>query len=78
MIVLCGRPGEGLHKYRFAGVAIVDVIITVVSSILISLIFKKNFFVTLAIHFALGICVHAALKIDTAVHKNIKRLFFDS
>jgi uncharacterized membrane protein len=74
MIVLCGKPGEGLHRFRVAGVAIVDVIITVVAAAAVALVFKKNFLVSLGALFLIGIGVHALLGIDTAVNRRLKCL----
>jgi hypothetical protein len=38
-----GKPGKGIHSYRLFGVAIVDVIFTVLAAMLIAYFSKYNF-----------------------------------
>ncbi len=76
MIIMCGKPGEGIHRFRLWGVAVVDVALTVLASAIIAFAFKKNFFATTLLMFAIGVCVHAALGIDTALNVKLKSVFY--
>ena len=38
---ILGKPKEGLHKYRFFGVAVVDVILTIIVALIISYFFIR-------------------------------------
>lgn len=75
MIIICGEPNKGIHKFRFAGFAVVDVILTVaLAAILNALFFKRKFLVTLAALTIMGMISHAALGIDTALNKKLRNL----
>jgi hypothetical protein len=64
-----GIPGEGLHKYRIFNIAIVDVSLTIIISLLFSYIFNINFILTLIIFFLLGIILHRIFCVKTTVDK---------
>ena len=66
---ILGKPKEGLHKYRLFGVAIVDVILTIIVALLISYFFKVSFWITLIILFLLGIILHRIFGVRTTVDK---------
>jgi len=66
---LIGKPGTGVHSIRFMGVAIVDVIVTLVGALLISYFTKKSFFVVAAILFILGIILHRLFCVRTTIDK---------
>jgi len=54
-----GVPGKGIHSYRLFGVAIADVIMTIIGALLISFFFKTKFVYTLVVVvFVLGIVLH--------------------
>ena len=53
-----GEPNKGIHSYRLFGVAIVDVIMTIILAFIISYIFKKSFLYTTIFLFILGIFLH--------------------
>ena len=53
-----GEPGQGIHTSRLFGVAIMDVIMTIIGAYMISYFFKYNFICTLIFLFALGILLH--------------------
>ena len=64
-----GIPGKGIHSYRFMGVAIADVIMTIIASIIISKIFNISFFYTCVFLFILGIILHRLFCVRTTIDK---------
>jgi len=64
-----GKPNKGVHSIRFLGVAIVDVIMTIVVALLISYIFKLRFWVVCIVLFILGIILHRLFCVRTTVDK---------
>ena len=64
-----GKPGEGTHSYRFMGVAIVDVILTILVAWLISFLSGWPLWICIVSFFVLGIIAHrlycVRTKIDT-------------
>jgi hypothetical protein len=64
-----GIPDKGIHSYRLFGVAIVDVIMTILGALIISFFFKYNFIYTLVFLFLLGICLHRLFCVRTTVDK---------
>jgi hypothetical protein len=63
-----GAPGQGIHKYRFAGIAVVDLVLTLVASALISMAFKWNPVVVTACALLAGVTVHRILGVNTALN----------
>jgi hypothetical protein len=64
-----GNPMEGLHRFRFLNLAIVDVLLTILGSYLISKYFKYSFIITLIIIFLLGIILHRLFCVRTTIDK---------
>ena len=64
-----GIPGQGIHSFRFFGVAIADVIMTIIGAYFISLFTKWNYLYTLVILFILGIFLHRIFCVRTTVDK---------
>jgi uncharacterized membrane protein len=64
-----GIPGKGIHSYRLFGVAIADVIMTIIGALLISFFFKTNFLYTLITLFLLGIFLHRFFCVRTTIDK---------
>jgi len=64
-----GEPGKGIHSYRLFGIAIADVIMTIIGAYLISYFFKLSFVKTLIILFLLGIILHNIFCVKTTVDK---------
>jgi hypothetical protein len=62
-------PGEGIHSYRFAGLAIVDVVMTIIGAIIISHWANISLVATMSALFALGIVLHRAFDIRTTIDK---------
>lgn len=75
MIDLCkykdalGKPNKGIHSYRFMGVAIVDVIMTLIGAILISYFTKYSFLMIAIFLFILGIVLHRLFCVRTTIDK---------
>lgn len=64
-----GEPNKGIHSYRFLGIAIADVIMTILGALLIAYIFHVSFLKTLVILFILGIFLHHLFCVRTTVDK---------
>lgn len=64
-----GAPGTGAHAYRFMGVAIVDVVLTIAAAFLIALYMKWSVWYTMGALFALGILMHNLFCVRTTVDK---------
>jgi hypothetical protein len=66
---ILGIPKEGIHSYRIADIAIVDVILTILLAIFLTKILNKDFFLTLIFTFLLGIFAHRLFCVETTVDK---------
>lgn len=64
-----GKVGKGVHSIRLLGIAIVDVILTIIGSYIISYIFNINFIYVLLSLFILGIFLHRIFCVRTTVDK---------
>ena len=64
-----GEPKKGVHSYRLFGVAIMDVLFTIIGAYLLSLFFNYSFIYTLIIFFSLGIILHRLFCVRTTVDK---------
>jgi hypothetical protein len=64
-----GEPGKGIHSYRLFGVAVADVIMTIIGAFLISYFFKFSFIKTLLILFLTGIVLHRLFCVRTTIDK---------
>jgi hypothetical protein len=75
MIDLCkyknvlGVPGKGIHSYRLGGVAIADVIMTIIGAFFISFVSGWKFIYTLLGLFILGIILHKLFCVRTTIDK---------
>jgi len=76
MQVLCpyrnlfGKIGEGVHSYRIANIAIVDVILTILGATVLHLLFPYYRFLTiLVLLFLLGIILHRLFCVRTTVDR---------
>jgi hypothetical protein len=65
-----GEPGEGIHKH-YCGVAVADVAMTGVATLVISKLTNKFFPLIFAALIALGIGFHAAFGVPTVLNKKI-------
>ena len=66
-----GEPKKGIHSYRLFGLAIADVIMTILGAYLISYFLNISFTYTLIILFGLGIFLHHIFCVRTTVDKII-------
>jgi len=68
-----GKAGEGIHSYRLFGVAIADVLMTIVAAALIwrFLFPKTHFLIVLAVLFILGVLLHRLFCVRTTIDKLI-------
>jgi hypothetical protein len=66
---MLGKPNHGIHSYRFMGIAVADVIMTIIAAFIISKVFKFNFVYTLFILFLIGIFLHHIFCVRTTVDK---------
>jgi len=64
-----GIPGKGIHSYRIFGIAIMDVIMTIIGAAFISWITKWKFSYTLISLFLLGIFLHRIFCVRTTIDK---------
>jgi hypothetical protein len=64
-----GQPGKGIHSYRFMGVAIADVIMTIIGALILSFLIKKSFLLVLICLFILGIILHRLFCVRTTIDK---------
>ncbi len=64
-----GEPNKGIHSYRFMGLAIVDVIMTLVGAYMISFFFNISFIKTSIVLFILGIILHRLFCVRTTIDK---------
>ena len=66
---MLGEPNKGIHSYRLFGLAIVDVIMTVLAAALISYFRKQPFIRVLLLLFLLGIVLHRFFCVRTTIDK---------
>lgn len=72
---LFGKPGTGLHKYKIANIAIVDVILTFFGAMIIKLIINKllniniSYWLYLIALFIMGILLHRLFCVRTTIDK---------
>ena len=64
-----GVPKQGIHSHRFLGVAIVDVIFTIIGALIISYFSKGSFIYILIFLFLLGIILHRMFCVRTTIDK---------
>jgi len=68
-----GLPNQGVHKYRFFGLAIVDVILTILVAILLSYIISLSWLITIPFMFLFGIICHKIFCVDTTINGLINK-----
>jgi hypothetical protein len=66
-----GETNKGIHSYRLFGIAIADVIMTILVAYLISYFFNISFTYTTIILFGLGIVLHRLFCVRTTVDKTL-------
>lgn len=70
---ILGVPGEGIHSIRFMNIAIIDVLMTIFTAIILSYIFDESFVCICSILFILGIVLHRIFCVDTTVDKFLEK-----
>ena len=68
-----GRPGKGVHRFRIANIAVVDVALTVLLAYIIQVLTECNFWLILAGCFLLGIVLHRMFCVKTPIDKFLFR-----
>lgn len=71
-----GEPVKGIHSYRFLGLAIADVIMTIIGAFLISYFSGFKFVYILVAFFLLGIVLHRVFCVDTTIDRAVKKYLF--
>jgi hypothetical protein len=66
---ILGKPGTGVHSYRFMNIAIVDVLLTLLLAFVISYYTKYSFLYVSIILFILGIIMHRLFCVRTTIDK---------
>jgi hypothetical protein len=64
-----GVPNQGIHSYRFLGVAIADVLMTLVAAAIFSYTTGASFLLTAGGLFLAGIALHRLFCVRTTVDK---------
>jgi len=62
-----GKPGKGIHSYRVADIAVVDVGFTILVAWLFSYLFEWNFLWCVLGFFILGILIHRLFCVRTKI-----------
>ena len=68
-----GRPGKGIHSYRIANIAVVDVALTILMAYIIWVLTKCDFWLIFAGCFLLGIVLHRMFCVKTTIDKFLFR-----
>jgi hypothetical protein len=66
---ILGVPNQGIHSYRLFGVAIIDVIMTMILAYVISILTKIKYIYSLLFCFLLGIIMHRLFCVKTTIDK---------
>jgi hypothetical protein len=64
-----GEPGKGIHSYRFLGISVIDVLVTLLGAILISYYTKISAYYVIPAIFLLGVVVHHMFCVRTTIDK---------
>lgn len=64
-----GEPGEGVHAYRFFGIAVVDALLTILVAWMVSFYFNLVFWKVLLGLFIAGIVLHRLFCVRTTIDK---------
>jgi hypothetical protein len=67
-----GVPDTGIHSYRLFGVAIVDVLFTVIGAVLIAYFFRLSYVWTTVALFLIGTGFHKLFCVQTTVTNLIR------
>ena len=64
-----GAPGTGVHAYRFAGLAVVDVVLTLLAAWPLGRWLRISFPAAAALLFLTGIVMHRLFCVQTSVDR---------
>ena len=64
---ILGKPSQGIHRFRFGGVALVDLLLTVVLSYATTLLTGAPFTITLTAWLLVGLVLHILFCVQTSV-----------
>ena len=64
---ILGKPGKGIHSYRLFGLAIADVIMTILAAYIIAYMFKIQFRYSFIGLFIVGIALHRIFCVQTTI-----------
>jgi hypothetical protein len=64
-----GAPDQGVHKYKLFGLAVVDVVLTVLAAILLTRMIGVSLWITIPFLFLLGIIFHKLYCVNTALNR---------
>lgn len=67
-----GKPKEGVHKYRFMNVAIVDYLLTIIGAFIIGYLTAIPVEIVTIILFSLGVILHLLFDVNTNTTKFLK------
>jgi len=66
---ILGVPGKGIHSIRFFGMALVDILLTLLLALVISCLFGYDLTYTFLILVVLGIFLHWFFCVETRLNK---------
>ena len=66
---IIGKPREGVRSIRFLGIAVVDSLVTLLTALLFSWIYKIHVFYTVIPLFFSGIILHRMFCVDTGIDR---------
>ena len=72
-----GKPRQGIHSYRFLGIAIVDSVLTIFLAFLLAWLLNKSFIWTLIILFVIGQLMHILFCVGTSFINNALGFYYD-
>jgi hypothetical protein len=64
-----GSPGEGVHRFRLGGVAVVDYVLTILLALLTSVVSGVPWTLTTVFWILAAMLLHAVFCVDTSVFR---------
>ena len=72
---ILGVPGKGIHKYRIFHLALTDIVLTIIRTLILSKLFNSNYLLTLLILFITGIFLHWLFCVPTKLNMLIYQFY---
>lgn len=66
-----GVEKEGIHRYRFYNIAIADTLMTIVGALIISYIYRYNFFIVFIVLLIIGTLLHKLFCVETTLTNSV-------